>query len=65
MSKSKDYQFWNTNVNPITGFKVWREQLNPEVRRIKRMHAARGREHITAPIEDIRKQVKDLTDFLT
>ena len=63
-----DYRFWNNSINPITYFKIPRqeEQLDSDVVRINklRMDSIKAERFIQVDLEDMIEECEILTDSL-
>ena len=63
-----DYRFWNNSINPITGFKMPRqeEQLDSDVTRINKLHRDRikAERFVQIDLEDMINECEILTDDL-
>ena len=63
-----DYRFWNNSINPITGFRVNRqeEQLDSDVVRINklRMDSIKAERFLQIDLEDMIEECEILTDSL-
>jgi len=63
-----DYRFWNNSINPITGFRVNRqeEQLDSDVVRINklRMDSIKAERFVQIDLEDMIEECEILTDDL-
>ena len=63
-----DYRFWNNSINPITGFRVNRqeEQLDSDVVRINklRMDSIKAERFFQVDLEDMIDECEILTDSL-
>ena len=63
-----DYRFWNNSINPITGFKMPRqeEQLDNDVTRINKLHRDRikAERFFQVDLEDMIDECEILTDSL-
>ncbi len=63
-----DYRFWNNSINPITGFRVNRqeEQLDSDVVRINKLHRDRikAERFFQVDLEVMIEECEILTDSL-